>query len=165
MLGRIETGLADISAQVRRDRDKCIADTVRLSQAIARKVVAAAIEMQPYLEIEAMVADCLSTLFGVDRITVRVAESVVEPLSNHLENLRAQTGFAGEINVVADPTLAASDARIDWQSGHAERKLDALWATIDETIEQHLRAFTTHGHDHDAVATDGGPESNLAAAQ
>lgn len=165
VLAHVEAGLADISAQARQDYDERLADTVHLAEAIARKVVATLSELHPHLEIEAMVADCLSTLFGVDRVTVRVAESVVEPLSDHMESLRARAGFAGEIEVVADPALAATDARIDWRSGRAEREEAALWSMIDETIAQHLRSITRGGERHDAVAADGDGEDNLAAAQ
>lgn len=116
------------------------AEAAGLALAAARKLAPALIDDQPTAEIEALFAQCLSNLSGEPRLVVRVADPLVDDLSQRLERIVRQAGQKAELVLLADAALAGGDCRIEWADGGAERDLDALDRQLGELVARYCQA-------------------------
>ncbi len=109
-----------------------------LAVAIARRMVPELYRRNAAGEIEHTVASVLSRILETDRLAVRTAETLADPLRDRIEALAEARGLGGRIAIVADPSLAEGDCRIEWPGGGAERNEAAMWAEIDAIVEKNL---------------------------
>lgn len=131
-LSRIDAAQAQAAAELR-------TEAARLALAIAAKLAPCLIARRPLAEIEAVVADCLAQLPTEPRIVVRVAESLVEPLAERIDDLVRRSGFAGAVVLLGEPALALGDARVEWADGGAERSLARTLGAVEEVVERFCR--------------------------
>lgn len=113
-------------------------DAARIAVAVARKLSQALIAREPLAEIEALIAECLRSQQQEPRLVVRVAASLLDPLRARLDALAAQSGFAGRVILIDDPTLALGDCRIEWPDGGAERRLAEIDAAVSTALDRYL---------------------------
>ena len=105
-------------------------------QTILGKLVPSLSARDPAGEVEAFAAKCLHEAIDEPRVVLRVPAEVYEPLRERLDALAASAGYAGRIVLLSDDTLTASDARIEWADGGAERNLAEQCAQIDALLER-----------------------------
>jgi flagellar assembly protein FliH len=137
-LHAIEGQLAAIAGAEERARVAARAEAVELAAVIARKLAGRLIERQPLAQIEALVLKVMDDMRDEPRLVVRAAEAVVQQLDQHLDQLVAQSGFGGKVTLVPDDTLPATDCRIDWADGSAERRQHKLEQDVDSAIERYI---------------------------
>jgi flagellar assembly protein FliH len=99
--------------------------------AIARKLVGEALNQFPDHAISDLIAQCLPILVQKPRLTVEANTPLVNLLTDRLKPMLEQAGFEGEIQFRANDVLAASDTRIEWSGGYAERNTESLWNEIE----------------------------------
>lgn len=131
-LSRIDEAQAGAAAEIR-------TDAARLALAIAAKLAPSLIARRPLAEIEAVVADCLAQLPTEPRVVVRVAEPLVQPLAERIDDLVRRSGFSGAVVLLGEPGLALGDARVEWADGGAERSLARILGAVDEAVERFCR--------------------------
>lgn len=131
-----------------------LAEAVELSASIAGKLAASLVAAQPTAEIEALLAECLSTLDGVPHLVIRCSDEVADAVREMAQARIATTGFTGRLVVMGDPEIAAGDCRLEWVDGGLVRDQAALSEEIDRRIAAFLAARGIAGGVHDAGETD-----------
>ena len=154
----VAAGRAEAEQQIaRRVADACAAVGTRLGELIAacaqqheaqtREAVTAATEIVRRLlpslgkreaigEIEALIRNCLSRLHDEPRLVVRVADELLDPIRQHIDQITAAAGYTGRVILFADPAIRSGDARVEWADGGAERDSAAIWREIDSAIQR-----------------------------
>ncbi len=120
-----------------------------LALSMAKKVAGSALQDNPLLEIEAVVAHCIAELATDKTLTVFV-NPVVTP---YLEGILAEkyfhaTGKSLALHVSSDANLAMHDCRVEWPSGAVERNTEQLWAEIEKLLQNFQVLFQPHPTQH-----------------
>lgn len=102
---------------------------------LARKVAGDAVNHLPEGSIEAMLDQCLPVLQQQPKVILFVHPNVRDSMEEKLNALIAHYHFETAITVKVKDGLAPGEARLEWQDGSAERRLDDIWAQIQEIIE------------------------------
>ncbi len=111
-------------------------EMVQLAYAIASKLSPALIRSHPLAEIEAVIEDCLATAQKEPRLVVRVSEALLDPVNERLEDLKASTGFPGDIVLIGEPGLGPQDCRVEWPDGGTERKHDTIMREVETAVQR-----------------------------
>lgn len=102
---------------------------------LARKLAGKALEEQPESAVLPMIDECMAMLAGQARLSIVVAEGVVEPLRKHMAALQHQ-GQA--VDVVGDKAMQVGDCRIQWPGGKAERSQQELLDELEGIVQRAL---------------------------
>jgi flagellar assembly protein FliH len=111
---------------------------LQLAAAIACKAAPETAHRHGLEEIEALVASCLGELVQEPRVVIRVRDELLDTVQARTEALARQAGFEGKLVLVADPSLAAGDVKVEWADGGVVRNLKRLLAEIDATVARAL---------------------------
>jgi flagellar assembly protein FliH len=134
-------GLADqvntLFAQQAKLQDRVERDAVQLAIAMARKLAATALEMNPHAEIEALIAECMEASREQPKIVIRLSGQQCEPIAAKMEELKGKNGFTGDVIVIGDEDIQDGDCLVEWPDGGAERRS----AQISQAIEKLVQAF------------------------
>ncbi len=76
------------------------------------------------------------------KIVVRLNEMHVDSFRHKIEQIATATGFSGRVAIVADPALAAEDARVEWADGGVERSTAQIWKEIETAIQRFVASTT-----------------------
>lgn len=139
LLGRIGAQLAAMVQDADRLHAERTEQAVGAAAAMVRKLMPDLASRHALAEIEALLRDCLGRLHDEPRIVVRVHDELLDPLRRRVDAIAQSTGFGGRVILIADPGLAATDARIEWADGGAERNLGAVWQDIDAALRNYLQ--------------------------
>jgi flagellar assembly protein FliH len=126
--------LRELLTSSRQATDAVRQEAAVLALAAARKLAAAAIDQLPAADVEMTLRGALHHAIGEPRIVLHASQRVAELLKPQLDEIVQQEGFEGRVAIVADPSLATADCRIDWRGGGAERSEGAIEAAIAELI-------------------------------
>ena len=122
-LARIGEGVAALLAA----QDAARLDTERNAltalQAIIAKLLPGLAARDPLTEVETFARSCLHEIIDEPRVVLRVPAGLYDAMRERLEPIAAASGYGGRIVLLADDTLTAGDARIEWADGGAERDL------------------------------------------
>ena len=142
--------LADGIEQMMADRDDLNAgrtgQPLKIALAILSKLLPVTIERHGREELEAFIVSCLMEAVDEPRLSIKVGQSVLEQMRPRIEELAKQRGFGGRLIILGEPKLGASDARIEWAEGGAERNTEALLADLVATAEKMLGGGAADGH-------------------
>jgi len=148
------TGLSDrvaaMAASIDDNKKAVLADAVQLAAVIARKLAAGALEQRPTAEIEALIADCLTSLDGVPHLVIRCHPDLAEAVQEIASDRIRTSGFTGRLVVMGEPEQALGDCRLEWVDGGLVRDTAALNAEIDNSIATFLAAMDIRHGVHDA---------------
>ncbi|SDD94398.1 FliH/SctL family protein [Kordiimonas lacus] len=125
-------------------------DMVQLAYAIASKLSPALIRAHPMAEIEALIEDCLATTHKEPRLVVRVSEALLDPVNERLEDLKASTGFPGDIVLIGEPGLGPQDCRVEWPDGGTERKHDTIMREVETAVQRFVMSDADSGSQAEA---------------
>jgi len=124
----------------------------RLALGIARKLAGALLERAPEAEIESFVGSCLARLMGEPRAVVRLPAALFDRVASRIDQVAAQSGFAGRVVLVGDEALKGADCRVEWADGGAERACDEVWSDIDALV---ARLTADPATDNATITTSG----------
>lgn len=113
-------------------------DAVALTLDIARKIAPGLLRGAPLAEVEAMIREWLPQLMDEPRVVVRVDQSLLDGLRDHIDDLVAASGFAGRVVLLADAETSGADCRMEWADGGVERDTESVWRDIDACIDRLL---------------------------
>ena len=134
--------LADGVEQLLADRDDLnngrTGQPLKIALAILSKLLPATLERHGREELEAFILACLAEAVDEPRLSIKVSDMIVNDIRPRLEALAAERGFGGRLVILGAPKLGASDARIEWAEGGAERNTEALLADLLALAEKML---------------------------
>jgi flagellar assembly protein FliH len=142
---RTAAALEQIAAGLDRMRDglraievKLEAESVEVALAVARKLAPELIAREPLAEIGALATECFAQLVATPHVVVRVSDSLYAQARERLDAIAQAHGFAGRLVVLADPTIAPADCRIEWADGGIVRDRAATEAVIVEAVDRYV---------------------------
>jgi flagellar assembly protein FliH len=139
----IATQAAGLLTGLEAARTQSVRDAVTLAASIARKLAAGLVAQQPAVELEALLAECLSSLEGVPHLVIRCHPELAEAIRERAEARIAQSGFAGRLVVLGEPDIALGDGRIEWADGGLVRDMAAIEVEVEARITAYLAARGT----------------------
>ena len=113
-------------------------EAVDVAVSVARKLCGELIAREPLGEITALVSDCFSHLVSTPHIVVRINDALYEGAREKIERLAAQNGFQGRLVILAEPTIASGDCRIEWADGGMVLERATIEAKIDELVGRYM---------------------------
>ncbi|MBO6560005.1 MAG: hypothetical protein JJ959_05685 [Nisaea sp.] len=116
-------------------------DAVRLSATIMRKLAPELTRGTELPQIEHVINQAFQFLTEQPKVMIRVATEIEEPLRDKVHLMASRVGYEGEVVLVGDPELVATDCRVSWAAGAVERSLDETWHEIDEMVERTISAL------------------------
>ncbi|HXI09124.1 MAG: FliH/SctL family protein [Bradyrhizobium sp.] len=120
-------------------------EAVDVAVAVARKLCAELIAREPLGEITALVSDCFSQLVSTPHLVVRINDSLYDAARAQIERLAAHAGFEGRLVILAEPTIATGDCRIEWADGGVVLDRAAIEAKISELVGRYMASLSEAG--------------------
>ena len=137
-LEEIAIAIKGIAARINGIENRMETEAVDVAVAVARKLCAELIAREPLGEITALVSDCFSHLVSTPHLVVRINDSLYEGARAQIERLAAHAGFEGRLVILAEPTIATGDCRIEWADGGVVLERAAVEAKINELVGRYL---------------------------
>ena len=113
-------------------------EAVDVAVAVARKLCSELVAREPLGEITALVSDCFSHLVSTPHLVVRINDALYDAARDNIERMAAHSGFQGRLVILAEPTIATGDCRIEWADGGVVLERDAIDAKINELVGRYL---------------------------
>jgi flagellar assembly protein FliH len=121
---------------------------IRIGAAISRKLLPDLSRRQGTTEAEAMLGAVITELIDEPRMVIRVADDDLDTISEKIDTIATRRGFAGKIVLLAEPSVASGDCRIEWADGGVERDSARLWHDIDLAVARLLGGGEDHDQEH-----------------
>ena len=137
-LEEIAIAVRGIAGRINGIENRMETEAVDVAVAVARKLCAELIAREPLGEITALVSDCFSHLVSTPHLVVRINDSLYEGARAQIERLAAHAGFEGRLVILAEPTIATGDCRIEWADGGVVLDRTAIEAKISELVGRYL---------------------------
>lgn len=136
--------LATQSASMAEALDRAIADhraeAVDLALSIGRKLALHLVARYPQAELEALIAECLSSLGGVPHLVIRCHPDLADTIRDNATAQMAHSGFSGRLVVMGEPDIRLGDGRLEWVDGGVVRDIAETAREIDRQITSYLVA-------------------------
>jgi flagellar assembly protein FliH len=133
-LEEVAVSIRTIAARVNGIENRMETEAVDVAVAVARKLCAELTAREPLGEIISLVSDCFSHLVATPHLVVRINDALYDAARTQIERLAAQAGFEGRLVILAEPTIATGDCRIEWADGGVVLDRAATEAKIDELV-------------------------------
>ncbi|MES5481576.1 FliH/SctL family protein [Bradyrhizobium sp. INPA03-11B] len=137
-LEEIGTAIKGIAARFAGIETRMETEAVDVAVAVARKLCAELIAREPLGEITALVSDCFSHLVATPHLVVRINDALYEAAHHNIEQMAAHSGFQGRLVILAEPTIATGDCRIEWADGGVVLERAAIEGKINELVGRYL---------------------------
>jgi flagellar assembly protein FliH len=144
-LEEIGISIRGIAAGVNGIESRMETEAVDVAVAVARKLCTELVAREPLGEITALVSDCFSHLVSTPHLVVRINDSLYEGARAQIERLAAQAGFEGRLVILAEPTIATGDCRIEWADGGVVLDRAAIEAKISELVGRYMASRNEAG--------------------
>lgn len=133
-LERMVEGLNTVlDARQQADAEQAKAVTA-VALAVIRKLFPETSRRHGMAEVAGVIEQIIGRLIDKPKLSVRVSESLQSELAERLGAIAEAHGFAGQINVVGDSTIAEGDCRLSWAGGGATRNGAAIWREIEAAV-------------------------------
>lgn len=137
-LEEIGTAIKGIAARFAGIEMRMETEAVDVAVAVARKLCAELVAREPLGEITALVSDCFSHLVATPHLVVRINDALYEAAHHNIEQMAAHSGFQGRLVILAEPTIATGDCRIEWADGGVVLERAAIEGKINELVGRYL---------------------------
>ena len=144
-LEEIGISIRGIAAGVAGIETRMETEAVDVAIAAARKLCAELIAREPLGEITALIADCFSHLVATPHLVVRINDALYDGAKTQIERLAAHAGFEGRLVILAEPSIATGDCRIEWADGGVVLDRAAIEAKISELVGRYLASRNEAG--------------------
>ncbi len=129
-------------------------DALLLAATIMRKIAPELTRGTELPQIEHVINEAFSFLTEQPKVMIRVAAEFEAPLKDKVHLMASRVGYEGQVVLVGDPELAATDCRVSWAAGAVERSLDEVWNQIDDVVERTLKALPPRSRQFTDVAEE-----------
>jgi flagellar assembly protein FliH len=113
-------------------------EAVDVAVAVARQLCSELLAAEPLGEITSLVSDCFSHLVSTPHLVVRINDALYEDARERIEQLSKQSGFEGRLVILAEPSIASGDCRIEWADGGVVLERAAIEAKINELVGRYM---------------------------
>ncbi|MBR1208022.1 MULTISPECIES: FliH/SctL family protein [unclassified Bradyrhizobium] len=137
-LEEIGTAIKGIAARFAGIETRMETEAVDVAVAVARKLCSELVAREPLGEITALVSDCFSHLVATPHLVVRINDALYEAAQDNIERVAAHSGFQGRLVILAEPTIATGDCRIEWADGGVVLERAAIEGKINELVGRYL---------------------------
>ncbi|WP_342713148.1 FliH/SctL family protein [Bradyrhizobium sp. B124] len=137
-LEEIGTAIKGIAARFAGIETRMETEAVDVAVAVARKLCSELVAREPLGEITALVSDCFSHLVATPHLVVRINDALYEAAQDNIERVAAHSGFQGRLVILAEPTIATGDCRIEWADGGVVLERGAIEGKINELVGRYL---------------------------
>lgn len=137
-LDQIAEGLAGAIEALRNADARQARDAAALALAVIRKLFPETSRRHGHTEIVSVIDTVIGRIIDKPKLTVWVAESLQPAITEQLATLAEAHGFAGQISIVGESTMAEGDCRVSWAGGGAVRDSAAIWREIEDAIRRTL---------------------------
>ena len=121
--------------------------SIRTALSVLKRTVPELAHRHMAIEVEGLVRTCLAELYDEPRVVVRAPDLLIDSLQEHIDHIAAACGFTGKVALLGDPTMSATDCRVEWADGGAERSFEATWQAIESAINRSLNSNTSSAED------------------
>ncbi|MBK1697698.1 FliH/SctL family protein [Rhodovibrio salinarum] len=175
-IDRLAAGLEMLAAGEAKARETRDRESLEVCVGLLRRLFPALTRRHGQHEIEQLFQDALERLRDEPRVVVRCADRHLDALKERVDDLAARMGFEGRVVLLADDTMQAGDARVEWADGGVERDSARLWQDVERAVERALApaapetevgagsgsASDQHAGDDAAQAASAAPSQNPA---
>ncbi len=144
-LEEIAIAIGAIAARVNGIENRMETEAVEVAVAVAKKLCAELMAREPLGEITALVSDCFSHLVATPHLVVRINDGLYDAARTQIERLAAHAGFEGRLVILAEPTIATGDCRIEWADGGVVLDRAATDAKINELVGRYTASRSEAG--------------------
>ena len=137
-LEEIGTAIKGIAARFAGIETRMETEAVDVAVAVARKLCSELIAREPLGEITALASDCFSHLVATPHLVVRINDALYEAAHDNIERMATHSGFQGRLVILAEPTIATGDCRIEWADGGVVLERAAIEGKINELVGRYL---------------------------
>jgi flagellar assembly protein FliH len=137
---KIGTAIAHLLADRERLHQELAAHSIRTVLIVLQRAVPELAHRHMTIEIEGLVRTCLTELYDEPRVVVRAPDALIDSLQENIDRIAAACGFTGKVALFGDPAMAATDCRVEWADGGAERSFEATWQEIESAISRSLNS-------------------------
>ncbi|MGY3443004.1 MULTISPECIES: FliH/SctL family protein [unclassified Bradyrhizobium] len=137
-LEEIGAAIKGIAARFAGIETRMETEAVDVAVAVARKLCNELVAREPLGEITALVSDCFSHLVATPHLVVRINDALYEAAHHNIEQMAAHSGFQGRLVILAEPTIATGDCRIEWADGGVVLERAAIEGKINELVGRYL---------------------------
>jgi flagellar assembly protein FliH len=137
-LQEIGVAIKGIAARYSGIESRMETEAVDVALAVARKLAGELIASEPLGEITALVSDCFAQLVSTPHLVVRINDTLYEAAHARIEALAKQSGFAGRLIILAEPSVQTGDCRIEWADGGVVLERAAIEAKINELVGRYI---------------------------
>ena len=113
-----------------------------IAHKIALTLAPALINREPVVEVKAIITDCLQHLHREPHLAIRVSETALEETRPFVEQVSRECGIEERVLLIADPSLGASDCKVEWSEGGVSRTLAEIQEEINLIINRYLDALS-----------------------
>ncbi len=142
---KLESTRAAIESEMNRQ-------AIEMAATLVGKMLPTLARREAMNEVQATVKECLSRVLEEPRVVVRVADSLLDSLQARIDALVQESGYAGEVVLLADTGLGPSDCRVEWANGGAERDMGGVWREMEAAIQRSLSTPGGNGIEAAAVS-------------
>jgi flagellar assembly protein FliH len=139
-LERVAAGLGQASDALKAIEARLECEAVEVAVAVARKLAPALIAREPFAEISALASGCFRELTASPHIVVRVNDVLYAATRDKLDAIARGRGFEGRLVVLAEPSIAVGDCRIEWADGGVNRDSASADAAVGEAVARYVSA-------------------------
>lgn len=134
----IGEGLSNLESTRTAIESEMNGQAIEMAAALVGKALPALARREAMGEVQATIKECLARVLEEPRIVVRVADALLDSLQARIDALVQESGYAGQVVLLADAGLGPSDCRVEWANGGAERDMDSVWKEIEAAIQRSL---------------------------
>lgn len=131
-----------IAAEERREVEKSV-DAVKLAMRVAHKLLPQFAERYSLQEIERVILSAIDARRDEPRIAVTVPTAHLDALKKRIDEVALEKGYAGKIILVADDNMAATDCRVEWADGGAERLYERIFSQVENEFAKAIAGMNS----------------------
>jgi flagellar assembly protein FliH len=137
-LEEIGIGIKGIASRFAGIETRMETEAVDVAVAVARKMCSELIAAEPLAEITGLVKDCFAHLVSTPHLVVRINDALYDSARERIEQLSRQSGFEGRLVILAEPSIATGDCKIEWADGGVVLDRAAIEAKINELVGRYM---------------------------
>jgi flagellar assembly protein FliH len=133
-LAALEDVRADLEAKMSQQ-------AIAVAASMVRRIAPIFAERGGIAEIEGVLQQALRRVLEEPRVVFRVPDGLLDVLRPRIDEIARKAAYGGEIVMLADERLGASDCLVEWADGGAERDLDRVWGEVEQVIARTLDSY------------------------
>ena len=137
-LEEINVAIKNIAGRFAAVETRMETEAVDVAVAVARKLCSELIAGEPLAEITGLIRECFSHLVSTPHLVIRINDALYEGARERIEKLAKQSGFEGRLVILAEPTIANGDCKIEWADGGVVLERAAIEAKINELVGRYM---------------------------